>query len=257
MKISDLEVTTKKFSRQVAAYEAAGLDADMEVSLPFAANVELFLNTQALVDHGVDPMGLARQMDQVLVENLGNSLAQKVKQALAKNQPLPDQSTVDTMFAAYDFTGLRTTSEEGMSTEERTIISEIKKAMRGLISGGAFAMLDANGAKTRDPAAVAFNATRVQTTPEAKQNKDTPPGSVPLENFAEVVSAAHQGAAVEFEDGNGNTAVLDFSVEPLITEHGQAANLTGVVELARQEAARVLERNRAKAVTPVAIQISM
>lgn len=257
MNLSDLITTTKKFSRQVAAYEAAGLDPDMEIHLPFTANVDMFLNTQALVDVGIDPMGLARQMDQVLAENLGNNLSQKVKQAIAKSQPLPDQSVVDAMLSAYDFTGTRTVSEEGMSTEERTVIAEIRKAIRSLISSGAFALLGPDGSKTKDPTEVAFNAIRVQTGPESKGIKPTPPGSVPVENYEEVVVAAYAGTEVEFEDGNGNTATLDFSVEPQINEHGQALNLTGVVELARQEAARVLERNRTKTVAPVKIQISL
>jgi hypothetical protein len=57
--------------------------------------------------------------------------------------------------------------------------------------------------------------------------------------------------------GNGNTATLDFSIEPGINEHGQATNLTGVVELARQEAARIIERNRSKAVPTVEILIGL
>lgn len=257
MNFTDLETTTKKFSRQIAAYEASGLQPDMEIQLPFAANVDMFLNTTTLVEHGIDPMGLARQMDQILVENIGNNLSQKVKAAVSKKLPLPDQSTVDAMLAAYDFTGIRTTSEEGMSTEERTIISEIKKALRSLISGGAFSNLGADGGKTRVPEDVAFSATRIQTGPESRGNKDTPAGSVPLENFEEVVAAAYQNAIVDFEDGNGNTAALDFSIEPGINEHGQAVNLTGVIELARQEAAHILERNRAKAVPTMDIQIGV
>lgn len=257
MKLDGISTLPKKFSRQVAAYEAAGLPPDMEIQAPFAANVGRFLNTLALIDAGIDPTGLARQMDQVLIENIGNNLSQKVKSALAKGTALPDQSTVDAMLAAYDFTGVRTVSEEGMSTEERTIIAEVRKAIRGLISGGSFASLGPDGTKTKDPAEIAFNAVRIQTVPESKGTKPTPPGSVPVENYDAVVAAAYACTEVEFEDGNGNTATLDFSVEPLINEHGQAMNLTGVVELARQEAARIIERNKTKAVPTVEIQIGL
>lgn len=255
MNLSDLEVTTKKFSRQVNVYTEAGLEPDMEIQVPFAANVDLFLNTQELIDHGIDPMGLAKQMDQITIENIGNNFGQRVKSAASKKLPLPDQSIVDEMLAAYDFTGIRTASEEGMSTEERTIIAEIKKAIRALISGGTFANIGADGSKASNPDEVVFNATRVQTGPEAKGDKETPPNSVPQESFDNLVAGAYQAAEVEIEDGNGNTAVLDFSEEPAINEHGQAVNLTGVIELARQEAARVLERNRTKAVPAVAIRI--
>jgi hypothetical protein len=264
MKLEGLSTLPKQFSRQVAAYEAAGLSPDMETQVPFAANAELFLNFEALKAAKIDPMGLARQMDQVLIENLGNNLSQKVKAAVKKGTDLPDQSVVDAMLAAYDFTGVRMVSEEGMSTEERTIIAEIRKAIRSLISGGSFASLGSDGKKTKNHDDVAFDAVRIQTGPEAegKPDKDgnprrTPPGSVPAENYEAVVAAAYSCTEVELEDGNGNSATLDFSVPASFNEHGQPTNLTGVVEAARQEAARILERNRAKAVAPVEIQISL
>jgi hypothetical protein len=257
MKLEGLSTLPKQFSRQVRVYEAAGLPPDMEIQTIFAANVDTFLNTQALIDAGIDPMGLARQMDQVLIENIGNNLSQKVKAAVKKGLNLPDQDIVDAMLAAYDFTGVRTVSEEGMSTAERTVIAEIRKAIRALISGGSFASLGPDGAKTKDASQIAFNAMRVQTGPEANGEKPTPPGSVPVENYDAVVQAAYACTEVEFEDGNGNTATLDFSIEPSINEHGQATNLTGVVELARQEAARIIERNKSKAVPTVEIQIGL
>ena len=255
MNLSHLECPTKRIARLVADYEAAGLDPNMEIPQPFAANVASFYNEAALVEAGVDPVGFARQHDQVLGENLGNNFAQRVKNAKKNGLPLPDQSVMDEMVQAYDFTGVRTTSEEGMSTEERTTVAEIRKALRALISGGAFASLGADGGRTNDPEAVAFNATRVQTGPEARGEKDTPVNSVPVENFTEVVAAAYQSTTVDFEDGNGNTAQLDFGIEPAINEHGQAANLTGVIELARQEATHILERNRSKAVPTMEISI--
>lgn len=253
MKLDHLDYSTKKIARQIKDYEAAGLDPNMEIPQPFAANVETFYNVPALVEAGIDAMGLARQDDQLLGENIGNSLAQRVKKAVKNGTDLPDQSLVDEMILAYDFTGARTTSEEGMSTEERTVLAEIKKALRRLISGGSFANLDTNSEKTTNPDEVCFNAVRIQTGPEAegKLDKDgnpkvTPPGSVPLDNFDDLVSAAYQETEAEFEDGNGNTAVLDFGIEPDINEYNQAVNLTGAIELARREARKTLERNRTK-----------
>lgn len=257
MKVNDLSTLSKKFSRQVAAYEAAGLDPDMELQLPFAENVAHFLNVEALSEAGIDALGLARQMDQVLVENIGNNLSQKVKAAVKAGRALPGQEAVDAMLAAYDFTGLRAQSDEGMSTEERTVVSEIRKAIRKLISGGTFASLGANGRKTSSPADVVFNAVRVQTGPEAEGKKPTPAGSVPLENFEMVVQAAFNSTEVEFEDGNGSTANLDFSIPPVITDHGKAGNLTGVVELARQEAARIIERNKQPAAEAFEVDVAI
>lgn len=262
MKLDNIETTPKQFSRQVKAYEKAGLNPDMEAQLPFVASYDYIFNNpkktahEVFIELGIDGYGFARQSDQVLVENIGNNLAQRIKSAEKKGTDLPDQSVVDEMVAAYDFTGARATSEEGMSTEERTVIAEIKKAIRRLISGGAFANLDASSQKTTDQDAVAFNAVRVQTGPEAKGDKETPAGSVPLDNFDEVVAAAYTGSAVEFEDGNGNSATLDFSVEPSINKHGQATNLTGVIELARREAARTLERNRTKT-APLTVDVQI
>ena len=256
MKFASLETRTKTFSCQVAIYKAADLPSNMEIQLPFATNVDTFLNVEALVEHGIDPMGLARQIDQMTVKNVSNNLSQRIKSAVKKNQPLPDQSTVDAMVAAYDFTGIRATSEEGQSVEERTLISEIRKALRGLVSDGSFAMLDLNGNKTLDPAEVVFNAVRVQTGPEAKGLKETASNSVPRDNFAQVVSAAYEGGIAEIEDGNSNIATLDFSIEPLFNEDNQALNLPGVVTLARQEATRILANFSAKSVPAAAFQIS-
>lgn len=253
MKIDHLDFPTKRIARQIADYEAAGLDPNFEIPQPFAANVDHFYNIAALSEAGIDVTGLARQDDQVLSENLGNNLAQRIKAAVKKGTDLPDQSVVDAMVLAYDFTGVRSTSEEGMSTEERTVLNEIKKAIRRLISGGTFANLDSEGQKTSDPEAVVFSAVRVQTGPEAKGELDkdgkpkvTPPGSVPLENFDELVSAAYTNSQVEIEDGNGNIAVIDFSGEAGIDEHDHPTNLPGVIEIARREAARTLDRNRTK-----------
>jgi hypothetical protein len=262
MKLEHLDFPTKRIARQIADYEAAGLDPNFEIPQPFAANVEHFYNTTALSEAGIDALGLARQDDQVLGENIGNNLAQRIKAAVKKGTDLPDQGVVDAMVLAYDFTGARATSEEGMSTEERTVIGEIRKKLRKLISGGTFASLDAHGAHTTNPEEIAFNAVRIQTGPEAEgKDKDgkpkiTPPCSVPLDNFNELVSAAYQGTSIELEDGNGNVATLDFSTEPLLSEHDQALNLTGVVELARREAARILERNRTKA-TPLVVDVQI
>jgi hypothetical protein len=252
MKVDSLNTLPKKFSRQVKAYEAAGLSPDMEVQLPFAANADLFLNRQALIDAGIDPAGLARQIDQVLVENIGNNLSQKIKAAVAAKKPLPDQSIVDEMFAKYDFTGVRTTSEEGMSTEERTIISEIRKKLRWAISTAGYL---AN--QKDETGAIIFNATRLQSIPESEGKKETPPNSIPVEDFEGMVAAAYQREVVEFSDGNGNTGTLDFSGEPVFDDQGRHANWPAIIEEARQEAARVIERNKTPAAPPKAMGIKI
>jgi hypothetical protein len=256
LKLEHLDFPTKRIARQIADYEAAGLDPNFEIPQPFAANVEHFYNVAALTEAGIDALGLARQDDQVFGENIGNNLAQRIKNAVKKGTDLPDQAIVDAMVLAYDFTGARTTSEEGMSTEERTILAEIKKAIRRLISSGKFANLDQNGQETSDADAVVFNAVRVQTAVEARGEKETPAGSVSVEDFDKVVAAAYQNSTAEFEDGYGRVASLDFSDEPLINEHDQALNLTGVIELARREAARILDRNRTKT-APLAVSVQI
>ena len=246
MKTNDLNVVTKKLSRQVEAYNAVGRDPVMEIPLIFAANPEHFFNIKAFNDAGIDVLGFARQADQKFLENIGGILSQKVKTALDNSTALPDQDVVDAVVSSYDFTGARATSEERMSTNNRIIVAEIRKELRRIIKVGIFAQLDASGNKTNNPNDVTFNAERVQTGPEAKGEKKTPPNSVPFENFNEVVIAAFNSVPAELEDGNGNVANIDFSVEPTFGDNDKPTNLTGIVELARMEGLRIIENNKIK-----------
>ena len=202
MNLNGLNVVTKKLSRQVEAYNAVGRDPVMEIPLIFAANPEHFFNIKAFNDAGIDVLGFARQADQKFLENIGGILSQKVKTALDNSTALPDQDVVDAVVSSYDFTGARATSEESMSTNNRIIVAEIRKELRRIIKVGIFAQLDASGNKTNNPNDVTFNAERVQTGPEAKGEKKTPPNSVPFENFNEVVIAAFNSVPAELEDGN-------------------------------------------------------
>lgn len=266
------EPTIRKFARQIDAYKAADLDPDMEIPVGFLANYDYIFNNpektahEVFIEMGIKGTGIAGQMDQTEVENIGNNFAQRVKAAQKKKTNLPNQSIVDDMVAAYDFSGAKSTSGESMSTEERTIIAEIKKAVRQLISDGNFANLNEAGEQTTNPKEVIFNAVRVQTGPEAagtKKDKDgnvvpTPPGSVSIEDFDNMVVAAFNKEVVEFEDGSGSgrVATVDFGEAPEFNDHGLPTNFSGKIEVAHREAARILERNRTQT-TPMKVKVQV
>lgn len=96
-------------------------------------------------DVGANAAGLAHQLNQVLAENLGNNLAQRIKQAVAYNIkaeaegtetiPLPDQATLNEMAASYDFTGIRSrgVSESSMTALEKVIYAYARNSIRSIL----------------------------------------------------------------------------------------------------------------------------
>lgn len=57
---------------------------------------------------GAEPAGLASQANQVLAENLGNNIAARIKKAQKEGTAIPTQEDMDAAYAAYDFSGSRT-----------------------------------------------------------------------------------------------------------------------------------------------------
>ena len=92
---------------QEAAYEEAGMpDFSFKVPQPFEAS--MFEHLAELL--GISPAGFANQANQVLAENLGNNMAARIKKAVRDGAPLPTQDDMDSLIAAYDFTGVRQAS---------------------------------------------------------------------------------------------------------------------------------------------------
>ncbi len=93
---------------------------------------------------GINAAGLASQMNQVLAENLGNNLAQRVKMVLKHNaehledqKPLPTQEDLDEIVSKYDFSGTRSVStsvsEASMTALERIVYAYCRTAIRGIL----------------------------------------------------------------------------------------------------------------------------
>ena len=242
MHVENLNTVPKTFSRQADAYEKAGIPADFTIDLPFAANYESLFNVEALQAIGIEPVGLARQLDQVYLENIGNNLASRIKTAAKKSQPLPTQADLDELIAAYDFSGARTTSSEGLSSDERTLFSEIKKYCRkAFVTDKVF---NQNG----------FYVTRIQTGKEAGEvaakleageDVSLPKGTLALDEFNAFVQAAFDGTVVEVSDAEGMSHTIDFGSEVMQQWLSQP----------REDAARIIERNKAGAVAPLPFEV--
>jgi hypothetical protein len=259
MRIGTLpEQRVTAFSRQAKLYESAGLSPDMTIPQPFAANYDYIFNNPSKTAHevfaemGIDGMGFARQADQLGKENIGNNLAARIKAAAKAKRPLPTQEDLDALVLAYDFSGARTTSEEGMSSDERTIFAEIKKYCRRAFVGGVF----------NQPGS--FNVTRIETAKEAEarakaaakleagesldkdETTEVPSGTLPLEEFDNFVSAAFAGTEVEFSDAEGNTYSIDLGDEAM----------RAWLQPAKDEAARLIEQRKVGAVAPAPLPLT-
>lgn len=87
-------------------YAAVGRpDFQFQIPQPFTAE-----HVAGVAEMGASPNGVANQLNQVLAENLCNNIAARVRNAIKNNQPLPTQADMDTLYAAYDFSGLRQSS---------------------------------------------------------------------------------------------------------------------------------------------------
>ena len=92
---------------QEALYDEAGQPGFAFV-IPTPFTPEMFADIAAEV--GANAAGLANQMNQVLAENLGNNMASRVKKAVKDGKDLPTQEDLDTLYTAYNFTGIRASS---------------------------------------------------------------------------------------------------------------------------------------------------
>lgn len=100
---------------QEDAYIAAGLpDFQFQIPQPFTAE-----HVAGVAELGASPNGVANQLNQVLAENLCNNIAARVRNAAKNSQPLPTQADMDTLYTAYDFSGLRQSNGSATSLFDR------------------------------------------------------------------------------------------------------------------------------------------
>lgn len=92
---------------QEKAYLAAGIE-DMSFNVPQPFISTMFENLRG--ELGIDPVGLARQVNQVYAENLANNMASRIKKAAGtEGASLPTQADMDELAESYDFS-VRTAS---------------------------------------------------------------------------------------------------------------------------------------------------
>jgi hypothetical protein len=132
------------------AYSDAGMeDFAFQMYRPFTA--EDF--NEVAAKYEISSSGLANAANQLLAENMGNNLAQKVRTVLKNNtsldegeepQSLPDQTDLDAMFAAYDFSGVRTSSGGGVSASpmEKALYHYARQIVRGILRENGYAKLE-------------------------------------------------------------------------------------------------------------------
>ena len=211
---------TKVIVRQENDYTEAGLDGRREIPLPFTLDS---INEENIASLGFLPTGVVRAMNQVFVENVANIHGSQVRAAVKKGLTLPDSEAMEEILKAYNFSGIRTSSEESMPEEERVFRSQLKKQLRSLLRQGAFSA-------DRSPLTV-------QTQPEASR-KELPEGKISLEDFDTLVESAAEQVVFEY-DGMS----FDFAGEPEYDEAGDFNNYAAIVDFAHDLAEKELALN--------------
>lgn len=174
----------KSFIRQAKDYEAAGIEPNMQLIVPFTDDD----TRESIEEKGVNWAGLMRQINSVFAENIGNALGSKVRNSVSKGETLPTQDDLDEIIAKYDFSGarMRATTEESMSQEDRVFFNVLRTRLKALLRTGTFS---------------ADNESKitVQTKKEADR-KELPAGKIPTTTYEELVQAAIDGADATVED---------------------------------------------------------
>ena len=101
---------------QEKAYVAEGI-TDMAFNIPQPFLPAMFEDLRE--ELGIDPVGLARQVNQVYAENLANNMASRIKKAAGKeDMDLPTQVDMDELAAAYDFSVRTATAAFGSTFDK-------------------------------------------------------------------------------------------------------------------------------------------
>lgn len=101
---------------QEKAYVEAGI-TDMAFSIPQPFEPAMFEHLRD--ELGIDPTGLARQVNQVYAENLANNMASRIKKAAGtEDVALPTQADMDELAASYDFSVRTATASFGSTFDK-------------------------------------------------------------------------------------------------------------------------------------------
>ena len=166
-------------------------------------------------------MGVVRGLNQLYTENVGNLWGAKIRNKIKKGTGLPTEEDFNALVAAYDFSGVRATSEDSMPTEERLFRSQLKQQLRRLLKGGTFSP---NG-----------EPLTVQNSKQAEAG-ELPAGKMALEDFESLIEIAIEGEAFRYMGRE-----YDFSGDPEYDDEGNFGNFAAVVDFAKDLAEKEME----------------
>lgn len=187
------------------AYAEAGMP-DFAFNMPRPFTSEDF--TEVAEKYEISSTGLANACNQLLAENAGNNLAQKIKAIMKRNEALedgeeaealPDQSDLDAMIEAYDFSGVRTSSGGGVSASplEKALYHYARQIVRQILKENGYAKLDL-------PSPVTV----------AKKGEDPKPGQISYDVYEEEVAELAEGEGAWGEEEAYITFRQEYVVEP-------------------------------------------
>lgn len=236
--------------REKKTYEEADQQVPVfELLLPFETNYETFFNVPALESVGIIPQKFAAQIDQLLKENLGNNLKARIKKGAAATPPVwVDQSTLNALYADYDFSGIRTgaaESEDDLTDEEIELRRQLRKTLKDYL---------------RDKLLIGgMPSLTVQKVKDAEKD-NLPAGTFPLAAFEEMVLAAASRAKWTFDWTRYGITIstaagpvqlgeyeIDWGTEPRFTADGRVANPAAIVQVCQENAAAAVATARANA----------
>ena len=196
---------TRSRTIQGDAYEAAGYpDFSFDIPRPFTP--EDFASIAE--KYSVSATGLANGANQLLAENVGNNMAAKIKAIVRANETLkdgeepsalPSQEDLDEMLAAYDFSGVRTSTggTVGLSALEKALYRYARQAVRAIIKANGYPKLGLTA-----PVSV------------GKKDEEAKPGQLPWEIFEEEVEMLALGEGKWAEDTDYALFRQERIVEP-------------------------------------------
>ena len=204
-------------------------EVEVEITMPFDVDD----TRESIETKGVSWAGLIRQLNQVYKENLGNSFGAKVRAADSKGEELPGQEVMDALVAAYDFSGARTSSESGMSEDEKELRSVLRTQLKAILrGGGVFADYELT----------------VQTQKEATEGV-LPEGKISVEDFNSLLENAAEGGVFEYSEASfdfGGDPEFEYDDDGTITAYKNLAAVTA--HCAEMAEANLAAKRSAKAV---------
>lgn len=188
-------------------YESAGYpDFSFDIPRPFQAE-DL---DQVAATYSVSSVGLANGLNQLLAENLGNNMAQKIKAVAKRNEnlaegvdpdwsDLPSQEDMDAMIASYDFSGVRASSGGtiGLSAMEKALYRYARQLVRKIVADSGYPSLGLG-----------------KGTTIGKKDEDAKPGQLPWSIYEQEVEELALGEGKWADDENYAAFRQEYVVEP-------------------------------------------